>query len=135
MSEPCAFCDIAQKEAPASIVYEDEKVIAFMSIRPINIGHTLVVPKKHYENIYEIPEDEVAHLYTVVKKIAHAVQKAVNAEGIRIVQNNGEAAGQVVFHMHVHIIPMNKNHSWMQHAQMRDADALKDDAEKIKQVI
>lgn len=135
MSEPCAFCDIAQKEAPASIVYEDEKVIAFMSIRPINIGHTLVVPKKHYENIYEIPEDEVAHLYTVVKKIAHAVQKAVNAEGIRIVQNNGEAAGQVVFHMHAHIIPMNKNHSWMQHAQMRDADALKDDAEKIKQVI
>jgi histidine triad (HIT) family protein len=135
MSEPCAFCDIAQKQAPASIVYEDEKVIAFMSIRPINIGHTLVVPKKHYENIYEIPGDEVAHLYTVVKKIAHAVQKAVNAEGIRIVQNNGEAAGQVVFHMHVHIIPMNKNHSWMQHAQMRDADALKDDAEKIKQVI
>ena len=135
MSEPCAFCDIVQKEAPASIVYEDEKVIAFMSIRPINIGHTLVVPKKHYKNIYEIPEDEVAHLYTVVKKIAHAVQKAVNAEGIRIVQNNGEAAGQVVFHMHVHIIPMNKDHSWIQHAQMRDADALKDDAEKIKQVI
>ena len=135
MSEPCAFCDIAQKKAPASIVYEDEKVIAFMSIRPINIGHTLVVPKKHYENIYAIPEDEVAHLYRVVKKIAHAVQKAVNAEGIRIVQNNGEAAGQVVFHMHVHIIPMNKDHSWMQHAQMRDADSLKNDAEKIKQVI
>jgi len=135
MTEPCAFCNIAKKEAPASIVYEDEKVIAFMSIRPINIGHTLVVPKKHYENIYAIPEDEVAHLYTVVKKIAHAVQKAVNAEGIRIVQNNGEAAGQVVFHMHVHIIPMNKDHSWIQHAQMRDADALKDDAEKIKQVI
>jgi histidine triad (HIT) family protein len=135
MTEPCAFCNIAKKEAPASIVYEDEKVIAFMSIRPINIGHTLVVPKKHYKNIYEIPEDEVAHLYTVVKKIAHAVQKAVNAEGIRIVQNNGEAAGQVVFHMHVHIIPMNKDHSWIQHAQMRDADALKDDAEKIKQVI
>ena len=135
MSEPCAFCDIVQREAPASIVYEDEKVIAFMSIRPINIGHTLVVPKKHYENIYEIPEDEVAHLYTVVKKIAYAVQKAVNAEGIRIVQNNGEAAGQVVFHIHVHIIPMNKDHSWMQHAQMRDADSLKNDAEKIKQVI
>jgi histidine triad (HIT) family protein len=135
MSEPCAFCDIAQKKAPASIVYEDEKVIAFMSIRPINIGHTLVVPKKHYENIYAIPEDEVAHLYRVVKKIAHAVQKAVNAEGIRIVQNNGEAAGQVVFHIHVHIIPMNKDHSWMQHAQMRDADSLKNDAEKIKQVI
>jgi histidine triad (HIT) family protein len=135
MSEPCAFCEIAQKEAPASIVYEDEKVIAFMSIRPVNIGHTLVVPKKHYENIYGIPEEKVAHLYKVVKKIAQAVQKAVNAEGIRIVQNNGEAAGQVVFHMHVHIIPMNKDHSWMYHAQMRDAKTLKDDAEKIKQFI
>lgn len=135
MSEPCAFCEIAQKKAHASIVYEDEKALAFMSIRPVNIGHTLVVPKKHYENIYDIPEEEMAHLYKVVKKIAQAVQKAVNAEGIRIVQNNGEAAGQVVFHMHVHIIPMNKDQPWMYHAQMRDAAALKDDAGKIKQFI
>jgi histidine triad (HIT) family protein len=135
MSETCTFCKIAQKEAPASIVYEDEKVIAFMSIRPINIGHTLVVPKKHYENIYEIPEEEVAHLYTIVKKLVHAVQKAVDAEGIRIVQNNGEAAGQVVFHMHVHIIPMNKDQSWMHHAQMRDADTLNEDARKIREFV
>jgi histidine triad (HIT) family protein len=135
MSEHCTFCKIAQKEAPASIVYEDENVIAFMSIKPIDVGHTLVIPKKHYENIYKIPEDEVAHLYTIVKKLAHAVQKAVNAEGIRIVQNNGEAAGQVIFHMHVHIIPMNKDHSWMHHAQMRDADALKEDARKIRESI
>ena len=106
-----------------------------MSIRPINIGHTLVVPKKHHENIYEIPEEEVAHLHKVVKKLAHAVQKAVDAEGIRIVQNNGEAAGQVVFHMHVHIIPMNKDRSWMHHAQMRDADALKEDARKIREFV
>jgi histidine triad (HIT) family protein len=135
MSEHCAFCKIAQKEAPASIVYEDEKIIAFMSIRPINVGHTLVVPKKHYENIYEIPEDEVAHLYTIVRKIAYAVQRAVDAEGIRIVQNNGEAAGQVVFHMHVHVIPMNKDRSWMHHAQMRDADALRKDARKIREFV
>ena len=135
MSESCAFCKIARKEAPASRVYEDEQVIAFLSIQPINIGHTLVVPKKHYKNIYEIPEEEVGYLYKIVKKIAHAVTKAVDAEGIRIVQNNGEAAGQVIFHMHVHIIPMNKDRSWMHHARMRDADALDADAKRIKQFI
>jgi len=135
MSAPCTFCKITRKEAPASIVYEDEKVLAFMSIRPINIGHTLIVPKKHYKNIYEIPEEEVAYLYKIVKKIAYTVQKAVDAEGIRIVQNNGEAAGQVIFHMHVHVIPMNKNRSKLHQAQMRSADALKDDAERISKFI
>jgi histidine triad (HIT) family protein len=135
MSEPCTFCKITRKEAPASIVYEDEKVVAFMSIRPINVGHTLIVPKKHYKNIYEIPKEEVAYLYKIVKKIAYAVQKAVDAEGIRIVQNNGEAAGQVIFHMHVHIIPMNKNRSKLHQAQMRYTDELKDDAERIRQFV
>jgi histidine triad (HIT) family protein len=135
MSESCTFCKIARKEAPASTVYEDEQVIAFMSIQPINVGHTLVVPKKHYEDIYEIPEEEVAHLYKVVKKLAHAVKEAVDAEGIRIVQNNGEAAGQVIFHMHVHIIPMNKDHSWLQHARTRLGDALNDDARRIRAFI
>ena len=66
MTESCTFCKIARGEAPASQVYEDEKVIAFLSIRPINVGHTLVVPKRHYENIYEIPEEEVAHLSKIV---------------------------------------------------------------------
>jgi histidine triad (HIT) family protein len=135
MSEFCAFCKIARKESPASWVYEDEKVIAFLSIRPINVGHTLVVPKKHYENIYEIPEDEVAYLYKIVKKMAYAVMKAVDAEGIRIVQNNGEAAGQVIFHLHVHVIPMNKNQSWVHHARIRDAGALGDDAKRIRQFV
>jgi len=135
MPEPCVFCKITRKEAPASTVYEDEKIIAFLSIQPINVGHTLVVPKKHYENIYEIPEEEVAYLYKIVKKIAEAVKKAVDAEGIRIVQNNGEAAGQVIFHLHVHIIPMSKTHPWVHHLENRDADALEADAKRIRQFI
>ena len=135
MLESCIFCKIAQKEAPANTVYEDEKAIAFLSIQPVNVGHTLVVPKKHYENIYDIPEEELAYLYTVVKKMTHAVKKAVDADGIRIVQNNGEAAGQVVLHLHVHIIPMSKKRPWVHHPQNRDADALKDDAQKIRQFI
>jgi histidine triad (HIT) family protein len=135
MPESCVFCKIVQKEAPANVVYEDDKVIAFLSIQPINVGHTLVVPKAHYENIYEIPEEEVAYLYKIVKKLSHAVNKAVNAEGIRIVQNNGETAGQVIFHLHVHIIPLNKDRPWAHHLENRAADALKDDAEKIRQFI
>ena len=135
MSESCIFCKIVQKEAPASIIYEDEKVVAFLSIQPINVGHTLVVPKAHYENINDITEEEVSHLYKIVKKLAPAVKKAVDAEGIRIVQNNGEAAGQVIFHLHVHIIPMNKESHWVHRLENRATDALKDDARKIQQFI
>jgi histidine triad (HIT) family protein len=135
MSEPCTFCKIVRKEAPASPVYEDDKVIAFLSIQPINIGHTLVVPKKHYENIYEMPEEEVAHLYKIVKKVAYAVKNAISAEGIRIVQNNGEAAGQIIFHLHVHIIPMNKDRPWVHHLENRDAEALTEDARRIRRFI
>ena len=135
MSNSCIFCKIARKEAPANTVYEDEKVIAFLSIQPINIGHTLVVPKRHYENIYEIPDEEVAYLYKIVKKMASAIKKAVDAEGIRIVQNNGEAAGQVIFHLHVHVIPMKKDRQWVHHPENRDADALKDDSRRVRQFI
>jgi histidine triad (HIT) family protein len=101
MSRDCIFCQIIRKEAPANVVYENEQVVAFLSNRPVNEGHTLVVPKKHYVDIYDIPEDEVAYLYKVTKRIAVAVKDSMTAEGIRVVQNNGWAAGQVVFHLHV----------------------------------
>ena len=135
VSESCTFCKIVRKEVPASVVYEDETVIAFLSIHPINVGHTLIVPKKHYENIYEISEEEVAYLYKIVKKVAAAVNRAVSAEGIRILQNNGEAAGQVIFHFHVHVIPMNMQHSFLGHRTIRDTNALDEDAGRIRQFI
>lgn len=135
MSESCTFCRIVRKEAPASVVYEDDHVTAFMSIQPVNVGHTLVVPKKHYENIYEIPEDEHAYLYKIVKKVAAAVRDAMSATGIRIVQNNGAAAGQVIFHFHVHVIPMNTPASFPRHPEIRDAQALAHDAAVIKRFI
>jgi len=101
----CIFCKIARKEASASVIYEDDVVIAFLDIRPLNEGHTLVVPKRHYEYVYDVPDEEVAHLYKIAKKIALAVKKGVNAEGITIAQQNEIAAGQDVFHVHVHVIP------------------------------
>ena len=72
--------------------------MAFLSNRPVNVGHTLVIPKKHYANIYDIPEEDAAYLFRIVKRVANAVKDETGAEGIRIVQNNGEAAGQVAFH-------------------------------------
>ena len=136
MSE-CIFCQIIRKQAPANIVYEDDQVVAFLSNRPVNEGHTLVVPKKHYENIYEILEEEAAYLFKIAKRVAHAVKDATGAEGIRIVQNNGEAAGQVVFHLHVHVIPLKPRNQFSHDGAFRDptnyrdAEALERDAQKI----
>ncbi len=139
MTQDCIFCKIVSKEAPANVIYEDEQVVAFLSNRPVNEGHTLVVPKKHYENIFEIPEEEAAYLFRVVKRVAVAVRKAMAAEGVRIVQNNGWAAGQVVFHLHVHVIPMEPNDGFVhgkafrEHTNSRDSEGLQKDAEKLRQ--
>ncbi len=141
MSENCVFCSIIRKETPASFVYEDEAVLAFLSNRPVNKGHTLVVPKKHYANIYEIPEGEIAYLFRIVKRVTLAVRNAAIAEGVRIVQNNGEAAGQVVFHLHVHVIPMqpwNQNShdgAFHDHSSQRSIEELEQDAQKIREKV
>jgi histidine triad (HIT) family protein len=99
----------------------------------VNVGHTLVVTKKHYENIYEVSEEEASHLFKIAKRMAHAVKDATGVEGIRIVQNSGKDAGQVVFHLHVHVIPM-KPHNYFQFDNApRSHELLDVDAERIKQ--
>ena len=108
MSRFCNFCRIVSGEDPASIVYEDDRVLAFMDLHPANAGHTLVVPREHWETIYDIPEKVLADLFAVVKRISFAVKKAVGAEGISILQFNEGAAGQSVRHFHVHVIPRFK---------------------------
>ena len=105
MKDDCPFCSIASGKAQASIVYEDEDVLAFMDLNPIHVGHTLVVPRRHWENIYEIPEEKLTKLIAAVKHVSVAVKKTVNADGIKVIQLNGRAAGQVVFHLHFHVIP------------------------------
>ena len=103
--DSCIFCRIVQKQLPASSVYEDEKVMAFLDIRPLNEGHTLVIPKAHYENVFDVPRELNAYIHGVTKQIAIAVKKAMNADGISIIQQNGKAANQDVPHLHVHVIP------------------------------
>jgi len=103
--ETCEFCKIVEKENDASIVFEDDRTMAFLWTKAIAEGHTLVIPKVHYENIYSVPDDEIAHLFKVVKRVAVAVKQGLNADGINIGQNNGRAADQTIFHLHVHVLP------------------------------
>lgn len=101
----CIFCKIIAGEIPATKVYEDSEFLAFLDLYPVNIGHTLIVPKKHFENIHDLPDDILIKMSLVVKKVSGAVKDGVNADGINVTSNNGTHAGQVIFHSHTHIIP------------------------------
>lgn len=102
----CIFCQIVSRKSPSSIVYEDDRHIAFLDIFPFSKGHTLVCPKEHGETIWDMKEDDIADLFQIASKVSRAVVAAVGADGFRFVQNNGEAANQVVAHVHVHVIPV-----------------------------
>ena len=104
----CLFCKIVRGEIPSFKVYEDEKTLAFLDIRPVNPGHTLVVPKKHAENIFDIPPDDWTAVAEATRVLAIAIEKAVSADGVNLAMNNREHAGQLVPHAHVHIIPRKK---------------------------
>lgn len=101
----CIFCKIINKEIPSKIVYEDEDVLAFLDLSQLTYGHTLVVPKKHYDSFLEISDSELTILMPKVKKIANMIVNKLGAKGANIVTNAGEAAGQSVKHIHFHIIP------------------------------
>ena len=107
--DSCIFCKIIKGELPSFKVYEDEKTLAFLDIRPVHAGHTLVVPKKHSLNIFDISPEDWTSVAEVVRSLATAIDTAVNADGVNIAMNNREHAGQVVPHAHVHIIPRFKN--------------------------
>lgn len=101
----CIFCEIIKGTIPSAKIYEDEHVLAFMDIMPVTKGHTLLIPKTHRENIYDLTEEEAAHLFSVVPKIANALKDEFKPSGMNLLQNNGASAGQAVFHFHLHLIP------------------------------
>ncbi len=105
----CLFCKIAAKEIPSNVIYEDGHTLAFLDIAPVNPGHTLVIPKEHATNIFNISSESWAAVAETARKIAGAVQAATGADGVNVNMNNGEVAGQVIFHTHVHIIPRHEN--------------------------
>lgn len=101
----CLFCKIIAREIPSTKIYEDNTALAFLDIHPTNIGHTLVIPKTHYINLYDTPDKTLAHMMMVVKKLSVAIKSAVGADGINIEMNNDTVAGQIIFHTHLHIVP------------------------------
>ncbi len=103
--ENCIFCRIAKGDIPAQKVYEDNEVMAILDISPTSPGHTLVIPKRHSENLTEMGERDIQSVFTTVKKIAPAILVAMEADGFNVGMNNYPAAGQTVMHSHVHIIP------------------------------
>jgi histidine triad (HIT) family protein len=135
MTEHCIFCKIARNEAQASVVYDDKEVIAFLDSRPVNEGHSLVITRKHYEDIYGAPDEEVAYLFKIVKRVAYAVRKSEKADGISIFQNNGRAANQVVFHLHVHVIPRYEGQSSQRSREIVERDKLDMVATRIREFI
>jgi histidine triad (HIT) family protein len=106
-STSCIFCAIVAGNAPCHRVYEDEHVLAFMDIQPVGDGHSLVIPKRHYQNLFEADEASLLAVMGVSRRLAHALRQALSPDGIGVHQLNGAAAGQTVFHYHMHLIPRN----------------------------
>src|SRR5699024_160015 len=101
----CIFCQIIEGEIPSAKIYEDEHVYAFMDIMPLTKGHVLLIPKKHVENIYDFTEEDEAQFFKAAPKVANALKDEFTPIGMNLLQNNGAAAGQTVFHYHLHFIP------------------------------
>ena len=103
--ENCIFCKIAAGEIPSTTLYEDQDFRVILDLGPASKGHALILPKEHYANIYEIPDELASKAIILAKKMAGIMTRALNCDGFNIVQNNGEPAGQTVFHFHVHLLP------------------------------
>jgi|Deesub1362B_J571_1020462.scaffolds.fasta_scaffold00003_603 histidine triad (HIT) family protein len=101
----CIFCKIVKGDAASWTVYEDESVKAFLDINPVNIGHTLIIPKKHYKDLFDTPKEELMHMMKAAKKVSYALKKALRVTSLNLYLASGEDAGQEIHHIHLHIIP------------------------------
>lgn len=103
--EDCIFCKIVKGEIPCTKVYEDDQVLAFEDINPISEGHTLIIPKAHAENLWEISDDDLTAIHLASKKVSEAIKKALDSVGVATLQLNGRGVNQVVMHYHLHLVP------------------------------
>lgn len=131
--ENCIFCKIINGDIPSRTVYEDDCYKAIMDVSPASKGHVIVLPKTHVANIFDIEDEDIAGAVIVAKKVAAALKKVFCCDGVNILQNNGEAAGQTVFHLHVHVIPRYEgdtvNIKWKQLEDM-DLDSIYEEIKK-----
>ena len=105
----CIFCKLANKDIPTNIIYEDDRFTVILDASPATKGHALILPKNHAANIYELPDEDAAAVFVLAKKLATKMTEILHCDGFNIVQNNGEVAGQTVFHFHMHLIPRYLN--------------------------
>lgn len=129
----CIFCQIVNNDLPSQKIFENNEVVAFLDIQPVQFGHALVVSKKHYDTFEQTPVAEIINLFTIVHKLAAAIKASVKANGFNITINNGRAAGQVVDHLHIHIIPRFNNDGLSSWDKLTYQDGqMKELAEQIK---
>ena len=132
----CIFCNIRDRKAEAEIVFEDENILAFLDIQPVNYGHKLVITKKHYDNFLTVPKDELDQLIHAVQFIAGAVKRSMNADGFNVISNNGDPAGQSVYHFHFHIIPrFNNDFTIKPKVKTYGSDSMRDYGNQIRSFI
>ena len=117
----CIFCAIVAGKAPAHRVYEDEQILIFMDLFPAHAGHTLVIPKRHSESLFETSSEDLQAVIAQSKPLAEALRSVFDSDGIAVIQLNGEAAGQTVFHYHMHLIPRNTGEPFGIHGKKQAA--------------
>jgi histidine triad (HIT) family protein len=122
MDHPCIFCHIADKRIPANVVFENEDVIAFLDISQTTRGHTLVIPKRHYDNMLVTPKTILYKVMSVAQRIGQAQMQTLKALGVNVISNNYPAAGQSVFHFHVHVIPRYSSHDQLRLEMLKNED-------------
>ena len=131
-NDNCIFCKIANGEIPSKTLYEDEKFRVILDLGPAAKGHALILPKSHYADLYELPEDTAADAMILARKMAARITDRLQCDGFNLMQNNGETAGQTVFHFHIHLIPRYKEDEIGFHMEGKgEPDYSLDDVQKV----
>lgn len=129
----CIFCKIANGDIPSKMLYEDDEFKVILDLGPATRGHALILPKNHYKNLYELPDEAAAKVMILAKKMAALMTEKLGCDGFNLVQNNGEAAGQTVFHFHLHLIPRYKDDG--QTLGWKPLEPTQEELENIKNII
>lgn len=131
--ENCIFCKIANGEIPSKTLYEDEECRVILDLGPATKGHALILAKNHYANLYELPEETASHVMLLAKKMAARMTDKLHCDGFNLLQNNGEIAGQTIFHFHMHLIPRYEDDG--QKISMKPGEPSQEELEEIKNQI
>ena len=133
MKDDCIFCKLANGVFPTNSIYEDDTFNVILDVGPATKGHALILPKEHYDNLYELPDETAGKAMILARKLGAEMVKRLNADGLNVVQNNGEAAGQTVMHYHLHLIPRYKNDG--QHILWQPSEPSKEELEETRDIL